>query len=181
MISAPSLPELVAAIRARSPRGATRITAVDGPGGAGKSTLAAALAAELDAQLVHTDDFASWEEPLDWWPRLVAEVLEPLTRGEAARFVPTCWGGDTKQKPMVEVLPGGDVIVEGVSASREAFRPYLAFAIWIETPRELRLQRGLERDGEAARPNWERWMAVEDSYVEREHPSEHADIVVRGD
>ena len=73
MTSAPSLPELVAAIRARIARGATRITAVDGPGGAGKSTLAAALAVELGAQLVHTDDFASWENRLDWWPSLVAE------------------------------------------------------------------------------------------------------------
>jgi uridine kinase len=179
MISAPSLPELVAAIRARSPRGATRITAVDGPGGAGKSTLASALSAELGAQLVHTDDFASWDNPVDWWPRLIAEVLEPLTRGEQARFCSTSWGGPPK--PEVEIAPGGDVIVEGVSASREAFRPYLAFAVWIETPRELRLQRGLERDGEAARPNWERWMAAEDAYVERERPSEHADIVVRGD
>jgi uridine kinase len=181
MISAPSLPKLVAAIRARTPCGATRITAVDGPGGAGKSTLASALAAGLGAQVVHTDDFASWENPVDWWPALVADVLEPLTRRDVARFEPTFWGGDVKPKPVVEVQPGGDVIVEGVSASREAFRPYLAFAIWIETPRDLRLARGLERDGADALPLWERWMAEEDAYVERERPHEHVDVVVRGD
>jgi uridine kinase len=179
MISAPSLPKLVAAIRARTPCGATRITAVDGPGGAGKSTLASALAAGLGAKLVHTDDFASWDNPVDWWPRHVTEVLEPLTRGEQVRFLPTSWGGPPK--PEVEVAPGGDVIVEGVSASREAFRPYLAFAIWIETPRDLRLARGLERDGADALPLWERWMAEEDAYVERERPHEHVDVVVRGD
>jgi uridine kinase len=181
MTSAPSLPELVAAIRARTPRGATRITAVDGPGGAGKSNLAAALAEALGAQIVHTDDFASWENPVDWWPALIANVLEPLTRGDVARFKPTFWGGDVKPKPVAEVQPSGDVIVEGVTASRAVFRPYLAYAIWVETPRDLRLARGLARDGAEALPLWEGWMAAEDAYVERERPHEHVDVVVRGD
>ena len=72
-------------------------------------------------------------------------------------------------------------MLEGVSASREAFRPFLTFSIWVETPRELCLQRGLERDGEQARVQWEAWMAEEDEYVEREQPRERADLVLRGD
>jgi uridine kinase len=80
----------------------------------------------------------------------------------------------------VTIEAGGTVIVEGVTASREAFRRYLAYAIWVETPRELRLARGLERDGEAKRPLWEQWMAAEDAYVERERPQEHADAVLAG-
>jgi len=180
MTSAPSLPELVAEIRARPPAaGSTRIVAIDGPGGAGKSTLARTLASELGAQVVQTDDFASWDEPVDWWPRLLAEVLEPLARGDGARYEPTRWGGPPK--PPVEVHPGGDVVLEGVTASRAAFRPYLAYAVWVDTPRALRLQRGLERDGADARPLWERWMAAEDGYVEREQPHVHADRVLRGD
>ena len=58
-----------------------------------------------------------------------------------------------------EIEPAEIVILEGVSASREVFRPYLAYVIWIETPREERLRRGLERVGEDARDQWERWMA----------------------
>ena len=46
----------------------TRIVAVDGPGGAGKSSLSEWLAGELDAPIVHTDDFASWDNPTSWWP-----------------------------------------------------------------------------------------------------------------
>jgi uridine kinase len=159
---------------------ASRIVAVDGPGGAGKTTFAARLAAELgDAPVVHTDDFASWEEPVDWWPRLRAEVLEPLAAGRPVRFRPTSWDG--RPRARIELEWTGVVVLEGVTAARAAFRPFLTYAIWVETPRELRLRRGLERDGEEARPLWERWMAEEDAYAAREHPAERADLVVPGD
>jgi uridine kinase len=157
---------------------ATRIVAVDGLGAAGKSTLASELADELGAAVVHTDDFASWDNPIDWWPTLLEKVLEPLAKGRAARFVPNPWGGP--ERPSVELDAGGIVIVEGVTASREAFRPYLTFSIWVETPRDIRLARGLARDGDAAQPLWETWMAAEDRYVERERPREHADVIVSG-
>ena len=171
------LPAVVAAIRAASAPGGmtTRFVAVDGPGGAGKSSLAAWLAAELEAPVIHTDDFASWENPVNWWPQLIRDVLVPLAAGKPARYRPT----NGARKLVVE--PSDFVVLEGVTASREAFRPYLAYSIWIETPRELRLRRGLERDGEQALADWERWMAGEDRYVERERPAEHADCVLRGD
>jgi uridine kinase len=106
-------------------------------------------------------------------------VLVPLSEGRAAAFVPNDWGGPPKERVVVE--PGGVVVLEGVTASRAAFRPYLAASIWVETPRELCLARGLERDGEEARPQWEAWMAAEDAYIAAEQPHEHADVVVRGD
>jgi hypothetical protein len=73
------------------------------------------------------------------------------------------------------------VILEGVTASRQAFQPYLAYSIWIETPRKLRLQRGIERDGADARAQWEQWMQAEDRYIERERLAERADLVLSGD
>ena len=159
----------------------TRIIAVDGHGGAGKSTLAARLAQELGGvQVVHTDDFASWENPLDWWPRLIAEVLEPLARNETARFRRSDWGG-TGREQWAGVEPAEFVLLEGVSASREAFRPFLTYSIWVETPRDVRLRRGLERDGDGARAQWEQWMAEEDEYVSRHRPREKVDLVVPGD
>ncbi len=157
----------------------TRIVAIDGPGGAGKSSLALALAEPLGAQVVQTDDFASWENPLDWWPELIERVFEPLREGKLASYRPTSWGGGERAPVVVE--PGGIVLVEGVSASRRAFRPYLAFSIWVETDREVRLARGLERDGLDARGLWERWMAGEDQYVASERPAEHVDVVLPGD
>jgi uridine kinase len=73
------------------------------------------------------------------------------------------------------------VILEGVTASRTAFRPFLTYSVWIKTPRALRLQRGVERDGEQLRAQWEKWMAAEDQYVHRERPDQSADLVLPGD
>jgi uridine kinase len=155
------------------------VVAVDGLGGAGKSTLATALATELGAVVIHTDDFASWDVPLEWWPRVLAEVLEPLSEGRLARFQRYDW--DRRElAEWHEVAPGGVVVLEGVSSSRVAFRPFLAFTVWVETPRALRLERGLERDGADAQPLWEGWMAAEDDWVEREHPRDSADYLVDG-
>ncbi|MFD9627597.1 hypothetical protein [Peribacillus muralis] len=52
------------------------------------------------------------------------------------------------------------------STRKELARHY-DFTIWVECPRDQRLERGLERDGEEARQMWEHnWMIQEDYYVE---------------
>jgi len=158
----------------------TKIIAIDGPGGAGKSSFAEQLSQQLDnALILHTDDFASWENPLNWWPRLLEQVLEPLSRNQTAHYQRHDW--NTKRlEEWHKVQPVEYLILEGVSSSRAAFRPYIAFSIWIETPRQERLRRGLERDGEAARPLWEEWMAQEDEYIKREYPEQKANLVING-
>jgi uridine kinase len=160
---------------------AVRVVAIDGPGGAGKTTLAALVAARLDdAPIVHTDDFASWSNPLDWYGRLVEQVLRPLAEGAPARYQRFDWDAD-RLAEWHEVTPRDFLIIEGVSASRDAFRPYLAVTVWVETGRDERLRRGLERDGEEALGLWESWMREEDDYVARERPDRRADLVVRGE
>jgi uridine kinase len=173
--------EIIGGVRARpAPAGmSTKVVAIDGQGAAGKSSLAEVLARALGgAEIVHTDDFAGWDDPRDWWPRLKEEVLEPLSRNQSARFRRTDW--EKGRELWGEVQPAEFVILEGVSASREAFQPFLTYSIWVETPSELRLERGLERDGENARAQWEAWMAEEDRYVARENPKGGADLVVPG-
>ncbi len=159
----------------------TRLIAIDGCAGAGKSTLADMLAAALDgAPVVHTDDFASWDNQFGWWPRLLEQVILPLVGGSVARY--QRWDWDTHQLAEWVELPlePETVIIEGVSAMRREFDPYFAYRIWVDTPRALRLQRGLDRDGEGMRIQWDRWMAAEDAYVENDRPVERADVVLRG-
>ncbi|MFI9404468.1 uridine kinase [Nocardia sp. NPDC052316] len=101
------LAQIVARVQASEPRlGSTKLVAIDGPGGAGKSTLAAQLARACDATVVPTDSFASWDNALDWWPRLERQVLEPLGRDEVGRYQRYDW----EQRELAEwheVAPGG--------------------------------------------------------------------------
>lgn len=170
--------QLVVDIRPKP--GVVRIVGVDGCGGAGKTTFASQLSAAAgNCPVVHTDDFATHDEPLGWGPRLVTEVLEPLSRRCAATFTAYDWvnrcPGET-----VTVAPADVVIVEGVSATRRAFRDYLALRVWVDADRATRLRRGVARDGEQLREFWDWWMAQEDAYVAEEQPELQADLVVDG-
>ena len=112
-----------------------------------RRTLASEVAQALHAQIVCTDDFASWEEPLEWWPRLIDQVLDPLSRDQPGRYQRSDW--NIRQLAEWHDVPVAPFLVlEGVSASRAAFAPYLALCVWVRTPRQQRLRRGLERDGQ---------------------------------
>lgn len=157
----------------------TAIIAIDGCGGSGKSTFAARLAKYLDCSLVHTDDFASWNNALDWHPRMVEQVMRPLSQNETARYQRYDWEKGALAE-WHEVEPQLYVIVEGVSSSRAEFRKFLTYRIYVETDRDTRLKRGLDRDGVEALELWQGWMAEEDAYLQRDNPMQHADIVVVG-
>lgn len=158
----------------------TRIIAIDGLGGAGKTTLAALLSRSLnDCAVIQTDDFASWENNLDWWQRLREQVLEPLMVDMPACYQRYDWLA-RELAEWITVPPAEYVILEGVASSRHQFRDALSVTIWVETPRAERLRRGLARDGENARDYWTQWMRDEDRYFDAERPDLHADIVVDG-
>lgn len=160
--------------------GPVRLVAVDGPGGAGKSTFAARLStAAGGAPVVHTDDFASSDNPINWWPRLLEQVIEPLVTGGTARYQRYDWPSESLAE-WHTVEPAPIVIIEGVSSGRREWADSLSFVIWVETPRALRLRRGLERDGGQAADDWGRWMADEDAHYARDPTRERADLVVDG-
>jgi hypothetical protein len=162
------------------PSGFPRLIAVDGPGGAGKSVFAARLAAALgSAPVVQTDDFATGAPGDVWWPRLESQVIRPLSLGLPARYQRFDWHrrGLAEWR---EVQPGAAVIVEGVSSARRASADKFAMAIWVHAPRATRLARGLDRDGLAARADWERWMAEEDVHFQRDRTIDRCALIVDG-
>lgn len=167
--------------RIRSECPASRVlVAIDGPGGAGKSTLASRVAVHLgDATVVATDDFAAWNDPLGWWRRMRDEVIEPIAEGHVARYRRRSFvTGELLD--WVTVPATRVTIVEGVSSSRREWSDHLCFAVWVDTPRDERLRRGLERDGLDARSLWDAWMAAEDEFYARDRPWERADAIVSG-
>ena len=138
------------------------------------------LSAALDeAPIVHADDFASADNPINWWPRLRDQVIESLASGRRARYQRYDWTTESLAE-WIDLDPTPIVLVEGVTAARKEWRHHLAFIIWIDTPRSERLRRGLERDGHDALDDWEAWGAAEDQHYEADPTRRHADIVVDG-
>jgi len=171
-------PSVTAGILAAPPRlGRTRLVAIDGPSGSGKSVFAAALRDELGATLISTDDFAIWDDPVSWWPRLVDGVLTPIAAGRPGRYRKTEWtDGRPHPGAHVDVVVPGVLLVEGVSSGRRSVRPHLSYLIWCEHPDPAaRLARAVARDGAASRASLLTWQAFESGWFAVDGTKEAAD------
>jgi hypothetical protein len=166
-----SFADLVATVLAAPARlGPVRIVAVDGRAGAGKSTFARRLAeaargAGVTVEEVHTDDLlAGWTDITSFWSRLRRDVLEPLAVGRSGAYHRYDWeAGRFLDEPVVVAVP--DVlVVEGVTSLAAVERARTTLAVGVVAPRDVRLCRGIARDGQALRSQWLRWMAEEDDY-----------------
>ncbi|WP_299542353.1 uridine kinase [uncultured Streptomyces sp.] len=159
--------------------GPVRLVAVDGHAGSGKSTLATRLAVALGgAPVLRLDDLATHEELFGWTDRLRAQVLEPLSRGEAARYAPYDWV-ERGFGPVRVLEPAPVVLVEGVGAGRRALRPSLAALWWMDLDRSLSRERGRRRDGPGLSAFWDGWTLAEDRHFAADPSRPHAGTLVR--
>ncbi|MBL1242475.1 MAG: (d)CMP kinase [OCS116 cluster bacterium] len=167
--------------------GHVKFIGIDGHGGSGKSTLAKLLAQKLNATLVHTDDFASHEVLFEWQQKLIDAVFTPIISGsKLLNYQCSKWWADHHPKPVINQLVTPIMIIEGVSALRQEFRPYLSFGIYVDTPTDICLTRGLARDKdngnsiEQITQMWMDWIAAENEYLKRDNPQAYADIIISG-
>lgn len=113
------------------------------------------------------------------WQHLRDQVLLPLKQGRTAHYQRYDWGADALAEWHMVDRAERVVIVEGIYTLRHELRPLYDLALWVDCPRDVRLARGLARDGAGDCAVWEqRWMPAEDRYVAAHQPQQTADFVV---
>ncbi|MBH1936917.1 hypothetical protein I5Q34_22045 [Streptomyces sp. AV19] len=159
--------------------GPTRLIAIDGHAGSGKTTFAARLAQALgdDTPVLHLDDLATHDELFEWTDRLTRWVLDPLSRGETAHYRTYDWV-TRRFDEEGELPPAPVVLLEGVGAGRRALRPHLACLLWMELPREDSWDRGQLRDGPEQADFWDGWMRAEHAHFAADPTRPYAELLV---
>jgi uridine kinase len=189
--------DLLARVRALAETSeAVPVVGISGHGGAGKSTLAARLGADLgldEDQVVPTDCFYAptcgpdaglWEQH-DWAAieALVARARR-LPRPERLRFDYRWWTGQTgvEDHPMPPVL-----VVEGIRLLADRTRDWFDLAVWIDLDPDAAGARAKARnlaqgDDRAELDLWDaKWIPEGHAYAWLERPDTRADVVLRAE
>lgn len=153
------------------------LVAIDGGSASGKSTLGAALAEELQATLIHMDDFflpmeMRTEERFAQpggnvhWERVRAEVLEPIRQGKKPEYgVFDCSVMAVNKTVRAEVRDV--VIVEGAYSLHPMLREYYDLRVLVEVEETLQKERILRRNGEGMLQRFlKEWIPLERAYFE---------------
>lgn len=177
-----ALDRVLALLAERPPTlGTSRLLCVDGPGGSGKTTLARAVADRTGAALVHLDHLYDGWSGLPTVGEQLGPLLLPLADGRPGHYRRYDWHARAYAETVeVGVPASGLLVLEGVGAGAAAYADLQTVLVWVEVPRELRLARGLARDGEHLRDEWVAWQAAEDAHLAGERTRERADLVVDG-
>jgi energy-coupling factor transporter ATP-binding protein EcfA2 len=177
------LSDVVRRLRSTDVTGRPLVVAIDGRGGAGKSTLVEQLRAIVPASgVVHTDDIAWNQAYFDWADLLVEGVLRPLRQGEPVEFRPPAWV-DHHRTGAIRVPAGMDVVwVEGTGIIRAELAPWIDASIWVQGDLDEQERRLVARDGDsiAQQKHVAAWLAEELPFMLREQPWNKATIVVAG-
>ncbi|TYB66641.1 hypothetical protein FXF51_16155 [Nonomuraea sp. PA05] len=180
-----TLLDAVRQLRDASPgvAGRPRVIAIDGRGGAGKTTLAGRLREVVPGSaVVHTDDVAWNHACFDWGTVLAENVLRPLHRGEAVDFRPAAWIEHGRPGSITVPAGAGFVWVEGTGIIREELDPWLDASVWMQGDLDEQERLLLVRDGDSPgqREHVANWLLEELPFLARERPWARATMIVAG-
>lgn len=181
-----TIPEIASKIKLTNPPRGPILIAIEGFGGAGKTTFAEKLAKELGkTEIIHIDDFIvkdkilepSWDKGGFDRARLERQVLKPAREGKAVQYQRLMWQ-ENKLSEFVVVPASRYLIIEGISSYHPGIAHYYDFKIWIDTPLAIAKERGHARDGSNENAaHWDLWAENDARYQQKHHPELDADFV----
>ena len=157
------------------------LLAIDGPAGAGKTTLAAQLEKDLSAngtvRVIHLDDlYSGWTTALG---NDLTEVLDRLASAHLAGQPCTVklfnWISMSFDREEV-IVPTDVLILEGVGAAQVIVRDAGAITYWIDVEPHIGLQRVLERDGSVVQPFMNQSQIDQEKHFARDETRENCEF-----
>jgi uridine kinase len=160
--------------------GRGRLVSIDGPAGAGKTTLADEVAALAPgAFVVHMDDLYEGWDGLPEVSRQLAGLLRPLADRLPGSYRRYDWHA-REFAETVTVEPTDLLVLEGVGSGCRMQDDLIGVLVWVDAPYDLRMRRGIDRDGEDFAPHWKAWAEAEQAVFAQHRTRERADLVVDG-
>ena len=155
--------------------------AIDGPAGAGKTTYAAQLEAELSlnatVKIIHMDDlYNGWDNALS---NALSEILDRISTAHLAgrECVIKKFNWSTMEFDSEEMITPTDfLIIEGVGAAQQIVRESGAVTYWLDIEPEIGLQRVLARDGAHIEVQMRQWQIDQDKHFARDETRENCEF-----
>lgn len=181
------------------------VVGIDGLGGAGKTSLAKELSQDLNMKninvvLIQMDDYIvernkryqtghpEWYEyyHLQWDTEMLRNGLFQKLQTNCSELTLSMYEkqNDSISIKNITVNPQSIILIEGIFLQRKEWRKYLDFVIYLDCPREIRMERVLKRDSYIgdyqARLNKynKRYWIAEEHYLNIENPHKRADIIL---
>jgi len=159
------------------------IIAIDGPAGAGKTTLAStiflALSPHISTTVIHMDElYPGWEGAIGdeltkslTWITSCHKAKKPLLYSSfnwvANEFA------DPKSHPSTQLL-----ILEGVASAQIAIDESLATSIWLDLDPLIGYQRVIDRDGEKISREMTQWLVMQEQHFAADRTKERCEFLL---
>jgi len=163
--------------------GKTHIIAIDGPAGAGKTTLAMqisqALSSRFSIEVVHMDDlYNGWDGALgENLTELLSKIIEAQKKSQNYLLPHFDWKTNKYSSPR-DLKSPQILILEGVGSARAIVRNSATTTIWIEVDRTIGIQRVIARDGEAIQSHMKQWLVDQEIYFTSDKTRESAQFIL---
>ena len=159
------------------------VIAIDGPAGAGKTTLAENIARGFSARksstIIHMDDlYDGWDNALS--SALLQKIITIVDLHKSERPI-RYQRYDWVQGAFSESdeLPSRNLLIlEGVGSGQRGVEEFLSALIWIDLEPEEGLRRVLNRDGDHIKVQMQKWLKTQQQHFDNEDTKNRADFIL---